>query len=224
MFLMQAAEDSVLRNVEAALSTAAADITATTASVTAVIIKLDTSIAQIKADAAAAEAAAAAAPVHTPVNSGEGAAKAELESVKAPDGSLNVPPAVVSDGSSAIVVPHGGGADRSADRTADGSTASTADQQQQQPAAPVVVYGAGQAGSTARSSSSSSSSDAYARANEMARELGQALGTFGKSAAGVNLTLTAGRSLEQVGVLVHTLFDGLETSSWDDHAALRMQQ
>jgi hypothetical protein len=34
------------------------------------------------------------------------------------------------------------------------------------------------------------------------RELGQAPGAFGKGAAGANLTLTAGRSLEQVGMRI----------------------
>jgi hypothetical protein len=114
-------------------------------------------------------------------------------------------------GSSAIV-PHAMGAGRTADRTADG-TADKQEQQPQAPMAPAAVQGGAQGGSSSSSSSaragsatapsSSSSADAYARANEMARELGQALGAFGKGAAGANLTLTAGRSVEQVGGAIH---------------------
>lgn len=206
---LQAAEDSVLRNVEAALSTAAADISATTASVTAVIIKLDTSIAQIKADAAAAASAAAAAPIHPPASGSSGAAgtapgaAAGGVGLKAPDGSMVVLPADSGTGSSAIV-PHAQGADSTADRTAEEQQ-----QQQQAPVAPAAVLGGPQGGSNsaragATTTSSSSSADAYARANEMARELGQALGAFGKGAAGANLTLTAGRSVEQVGGTPHS--------------------
>jgi hypothetical protein len=188
-------EDSVLRNVEAALSTAAADISATTASVTAVIIKLDTSIAQIKADAAAeaAAAAAAAAPAHAAAHSSSsssmGAAGAQppgstgagttgIEGVKAPDGSVVLLPKAGSTG----IIPTAGGAELE----------HVADQQQQQQAAaaPAAVHPAG--------GSSSGGGDALVRANEMARELGKALGTFGKGAAGANLSLTAGKSLEQV--------------------------
>jgi hypothetical protein len=198
--------------VEAALSTAAADISSTTASVTAVIIKLDTSIAQIKADAAAA-AAAAAAPVHqlTDITSSSGSGSSGAAGtaptapgagesvVRAPDGSVVQSAAAGGSGSSAIV-PHGAG--KAA--TAGGAGGDhPPDEQQQQPAGvmpPAVALPTAGAASTGPKAGSGTSSDAYARANEMARELGQALGAFGKGAAGVNLTLTAGRSLEQVGM------------------------
>ena len=199
----------MLRNVEAALSTAAADISSTTASVTAVIIKLDTSIAQIKADAAAA-AAAVAAPVHqltdiTSSSSGSSGSNVPADAtapaggdsaVRAPDGSV-VQSAAAGGSDSSAIVPHGAG------------TAAAAggdhppEQQQQQPAGvmpPALVLPTAGAAGTGGKAGSGTSSDAYARANEMARELGQALGAFGKGAAGANLTLTAGRSLEQVGL------------------------
>lgn len=189
----QVAEDSVLRNVEAALSTAAADISATTASVTAVIIKLDTSIAQIKADAAteAAAAAAAAASAHAALGSSSTSAAAAgmppgtngpttvgVEGVKAPDGSVVMLP-------TANIVLNAGGAEH------EHVHAPNPQQQQQQAAAPAAVLSGG-------------GGAAYSRANEMARELGKALGMFGKGAAGANLSLTAGKSLEQVRVLFLT--------------------
>eukprot|EP00775_Hariotina_reticulata_P003815 gene3815-4072_t len=129
----KAAEDSVLRNVEAALAAAQADIMATVGSVTQ------------------GSGAAAAA-------GGQGGGTGGVDSSGA--ASVASRPAVVAA------------------------------------AAPSTPSSSG--GRTGGGSSSSSSELGYERANEMAHELSKALGVFGQSAAGANLTATAGKSLEQV--------------------------
>ncbi|WIA21553.1 hypothetical protein OEZ85_000749 [Tetradesmus obliquus] len=90
------AEEGVLKNVEAALSAATADITATMDSVTKVVIKLDASIAQIKADAAAAAAAA-----HAP-DPPQQQQQHHAPGTAAPDGTV-LPEAT----GSSHIVPHG---------------------------------------------------------------------------------------------------------------------
>ena len=190
-------EEGVLKSIEYALGSAQEDINATVASVTRFVIRLDSSIKQIRTEAAAAGGSQSALS-STSTQTGSSGMQVGDGPKAAPGAAVGEPGSITS-----IIVQQQLGGHSSSSVVPYDSIAST-----NAPALPGTVSTAAAGAHTTSSSGSSSSSSPNStatpqlqqqstpadRATEMAKELSKALGLHWTAAGEVD----AGKSLEQV--------------------------